>query len=206
MTTSLKETSVNWPRIIAGAIVFAAGLLLVVLTMVLPGEDMMFMIGDQNLPIVPAIFVTGLGLVIMFTARKGGKRAENVEVGLDPIEAAKVEERKVLNSRLETVAWGLFLIMLGGLAFVPDEYVPAGAWSIGIGLIMLGLNGARYHYGLRMSGFTTVLGILALAGGIAQLLGVNLLDGALLIIILGVYLILRPWFDKKRLFGKAEEG
>jgi hypothetical protein len=57
-----------------------------------------------------------------------------------------------------------------------------------------------------MSGFTTFLGILALLGGIAELLGFTSLEGALLLIILGAYLILKPWFDKRQLFGKAEEG
>lgn len=32
------------------------------------------------------------------------------------------------------------------------------------------------------------------------------LGGALLLIVLGAYLILKPWFDKQGLFGKAEEG
>ena len=96
--------------------------------------------------------------------------------------------------------------MLGGFALVPGEVIPKGLWSIGVGVIMLGLNAVRYVYKIRMSGFTTVLGILALLGGIAELLGVTSLEGALLLFILGAYLILKPWFDKRRLFGKAEEG
>ncbi len=114
------------------------------------------------------------------------------------------EEKAALNKKLESVAWGLFLIMLGGFAFVPDAMVPKGLWSIGVGVIMLGLNAARYYYKIRMSGFTTVLGILALLGGIAELLGWTSMDLALLLIILGAYLLLKPWFDKRRLFGKAE--
>jgi MFS superfamily sulfate permease-like transporter len=71
---------------------------------------------------------------------------------------------------------------------------------------MLGLNAARYFSKVRMSGFTTVLGILALLGGITELLGFTSLEGGLLLIILGAYLIIKPWFEKQRLFGKAEEG
>ena len=96
--------------------------------------------------------------------------------------------------------------MLGGFALVPDKTIPKGLWSIGIGVIMLGLNAARYLNKIRMSGFTTILGILALIGGIAELLGVTNLDAALLLLILGSYLMLKPWFDKRRLFGKAEAG
>ena len=75
-----------------------------------------------------------------------------------------------------------------------------------IGLIMLGLNAMRYFNQIRMSGFTTLLGIVSLFGGILQLFGAPGIEGALLIIVLGAYLILKPWFDKHQLFGRAEEG
>jgi hypothetical protein len=116
------------------------------------------------------------------------------------------EEKAALNKRMEAIAWGLFLIMLGGFAFVPKEMVPKGAWSVGIGLIMLGLNLARYLNKIKMSGFTTVVGVIALVGGIVQLLGFHQLEDAILLIILGVYIIFKPFFDKRALFGKAEEG
>ena len=118
----------------------------------------------------------------------------------------KDPEKAALNKRLETVFWGLFLIMLGGWAFVPEETAPKGLWSIGVGLIMLGLNAARYFNKIRMSGFTTVLGILSLLGGIGDMIFRADLDGAILLIILGAYLILKPWFEERKIFGKAEES
>ena len=120
-----------------------------------------------------------------------------IEKTIDP-------EKAALNKNLERMAWGLFLIMLGGFMFI--RQVPDGLWSIGVGAIMLGLNAARYLNQIRMSGFTTVLGILAVAGGVVQLFGVDGVEGAFLLIILGAYLVLKPWFDGRRLFGKAEEG
>ena len=33
-------------------------------------------------------------------------------------------EKASLNKRLETIAWGMFLIMLGGFMFVPKETIP----------------------------------------------------------------------------------
>ena len=114
--------------------------------------------------------------------------------------------KQELNKRLEAIGWGLFLIMLGGFALVPNERVPKGVWSIGIGMIMLGLNVARYFYKIKLSGFTTFLGIVALVGGVLQLLGMHTLEDAILLIILGAYLIVKPWFDKRQLFGKAEES
>lgn len=114
--------------------------------------------------------------------------------------------KAVLNKRLETAAWGLFLVMLGGFMFIPETTLKKGVWSIGVGLIMLGLNAVRYRYQIRMSGFTTVLGILSVIAGVLQVLGIVGFEGAFLLIILGAYLILKPWFDQRKLFGKAEES
>ncbi len=110
-------------------------------------------------------------------------------------------EKAALNKRLETTFWGLFLIMLGGWALVPATTIPKGAWSIGVGLLMLGLNATRYFSGIRMSGFTTVLGILAVLGGLGDMFGWADLNGAFLLIILGAYFVLKPWFEQRKLFG-----
>jgi hypothetical protein len=72
-------------------------------------------------------------------------------------------------------------------------------------LIFLGLNLGRYLNKIRMSGFTTFLGVLSVVGGVVQLLGVKGVEGAFLLLILGAYLVLKPWFDKNKIFGKAEE-
>src|SRR5512138_3868249 len=119
---------------------------------------------------------------------------------------AAAPEIAALNKRLETAGWGFFLILLGGFMFIPDTTISKGFWSIAIGLIFLGLNAARYFNGIRMSGFTTFLGVLSLIGGIVQLIGWKSMDGAFFLIILGAYLILKPWFEKRQLFGKAEHG
>jgi hypothetical protein len=121
------------------------------------------------------------------------------ETHIDPQKAA-------LNKNLETAAWGCFLIMLGGFFFVPDSLVKGGVWSIGVGLILLGLNAVRYFNGIRMSGFTTFLGIISVIGGVLELIGVKGIGGSVFLIILGSYLILKPYFEKQKLFGKAEEN
>jgi len=123
-----------------------------------------------------------------------------------PVPPNPVDPQKAaLNKRLETTAWGLFLVMLGVTLFFKD-LLPDGLTSIGVGLIMLGLNAARYFNKIRMSGFTTVLGVLSVIGGVVQLLGVKNLEGAFLLIILGAFLLLKPWFDQHKLFGKAEQS
>lgn len=192
----------NKSQIAWGIICLVIAGVLAVLILTLPPESLMFQIGDRNMPWLPVMVLGIVGIILLTTA--GGKEespapAELVRPGQDP-------EKAVLNKQLESVAWGLFLIMLGGFALVPNKSIPQGVWSIGVGIIMLGLNVTRYFYKIRMSGFTTVLGILSLIGGIAELVGFTSLNGALLLIILGAYLIFKPWFEKRRLFGKAEEA
>ena len=192
----------NKSQIIWGVVCLVVAAVLAVLNLTLPPESFMFQIGERNMPWVPPVVIGIVGIILLATAGKKEEptaTVEQVKPGQDP-------EKIALNKRLESVAWGLFLVMLGGFALVPDDTIPKGVWSIGIGVIMLGLNIARYFYKIRMSGFTTVLGILSLIGGIVELLGTSSLDGALLLIILGAYLILKPWFDKHKLFGKAEDA
>ena len=71
---------------------------------------------------------------------------------------------------------------------------------------MLGLNVARYFYQIRVSGFTTFLGIISIISGVLQLAGMDILDGAIFLILLDAYILIKPWFDKQQLFGKAEEA
>lgn len=85
-----------------------------------------------------------------------------------------LSEKDLLNKRLENISWGLFLVMLGGLWLVPDQWIPEGSWLIGAGLIMLGLNLVRYIKGIKMSGFTLVLGTIAIFSGISDILRFDL--------------------------------
>lgn len=188
-------------KMIWGIICVALAILLAVLINVLPAGQITFMVEGNDMPYIPPIVLGILGIALLSSA---GSRTQKDTQGEQP---PAVDEAKVaLNKRLETIGWGCFLIMLGGAIFVPDATVDKGVWSIGVGVIMLGLNVARYYNKIRMSGFTTVLGILALCAGIAQLADVDTFGGAVLFIILGAYLIFKPWFEKRKLFGKAEES
>jgi uncharacterized membrane protein len=176
--------------------------LLGVLYFVLPPEDLMFTVGDLNMPYVPPIILGILGIVLLISAFG----AEGTQDASEKMEIVQDPQKATLNKRLERIGWGLFLVMLGGFILVPGDQVPKGLWSIGVGVIMLGLNTARYFNGIKMSGFTTFLGIVSLISGILQIAGMDMLEGGFLLIILGAYLLLKPWFDKRQLFGKAEEG
>jgi len=193
---------VNKSRLIWGVICLVLAGVLGVLCIVLPPQNLMFQIGDQNMPWLPAVALGIVGIWLLATV--GSSRPAAAEVK-QPVVISN-PEKVALNKRLENIGWGLFLIMWGGSALVPSKTISEGWWSIGVGLIMLGLNVARYRYQIRMSGFTTFLGIIAIISGMLQLMGLNDLGGAIFLIILGSYLLVKPWFDNRQLFGKAEES
>jgi hypothetical protein len=194
---------VDKSQLIGGIICLALAVLLTVLNLTLPADQLMFRIGDVNMPYLPPVILGIVGIVLLTTLKRGGQ--EEPAPGAETV-AIQDPEKVALNKRLETIAWGLFLVMLGGFMFVPRTVVSKGVWSIGVGVIMLGLNGARYLNQIKMSGFTTFLGILSVIGGVLELFALKNLEGAILIIILGAYLLVKPWFDKRQLFGKAEES
>jgi len=192
----------NKPRLIGGIICLAIAAFLTVLNVVLPADNLMFMIDDTNMPFLPPIVLGILGVVLLVTAVTAAPK----EAKPDKLAFTPDPEKTALNKRLETMAWGFFLIMLGGYMFVPHTVVAKGLWPIAVGLIMLGLNLARYLNRIKMSGFTTFLGIVSVIGGLLQLAGMQSLESAVWLIVLGGYLVLKPWFNKRQIFGKAEMG
>ena len=100
-----------------------------------------------------------------------------------------------LNDSLETVAWGALFIWWGVTEMV--NVLPDGTGAIGIGLILLSLNAVRALNGIPTRGLTTILGILALVWGGADLAGsilrppVELPTFAILLIVLGTIWVVR---------------
>jgi hypothetical protein len=193
----------NKGRFVGGIICLALAGLLAVLNLRLPADKLMFNVGGENMPWVPVAVLGVVGLVLLVTSWSGGQRAD---VSAPRKKIVIDEEKAALNKRLEMIGWGCFLIMLGGFILVPGDIIARGVWSLGVGVIMLGLNAARYFNGIKMSGFTTFLGVISLIGGVLQLVGLEEIEGAFLLIILGLALLGRPLFDKWQLFGKAEEA
>lgn len=191
----------NRGRLIWGVICVVFAALLIGAALAQPPENTMFMVGDTNMWWLPptVIGIVGAVLLVSGATSAASPSAPEPPITIDPKKAA-------LNKQLETGAWGAYLILLGANLFISDDVVQGGWWTIGVGLIFLGLNVARRINGLRMSGFTTFLGILAIGGGILDLMGVEGVSGAILLIVLGAYLLLKPYFDKRQMFGKAEQA
>ena len=112
-----------------------------------------------------------------------------------------MENARLANRNLETVAWGAFFIWWGITELFP--ILPHGVGAVGIGLILLGLNAARSRNGIPTSGFTTTLGILALVLGGLELassvlsLPFEIPVFAILLIVLGVIVLGRGLLQNK---------
>src|SRR5512136_2869328 len=80
-----------------------------------------------------------------------------------------MENTRKSTFNLEAIAWGALFIFWGITELFPA--LPKGIGAIGIGLILVGLNAARYWTGQPTSGFTTTIGILAVLLGGLELAG-----------------------------------
>lgn len=69
----------NRGALIGGIICLALALLLAILNWQLPTGDMMFMIGDRNMPMVPVaiLAVVGVALIVGAFVRPGGRRGRS---------------------------------------------------------------------------------------------------------------------------------
>ena len=77
-------------------------------------------------------------------------------------------DAKTLNRKFETAAWGAFFILWGVTSLFRG--LPDGVGAVGLGLIFLGLNLARYLSKIPTSTLTITLGVLALVLGGADIL------------------------------------
>ncbi|MBM3127963.1 MAG: hypothetical protein FJ009_04920 [Chloroflexi bacterium] len=106
-----------------------------------------------------------------------------------------MDDARVLNRKYETIAWGAFFIWLGVTNLV--RVLPDGVGALGIGVILLGLNLARYLSKIPTSGVTLFLGALALALGAFDAaravlrLEIDLPFFPVLLIVIGVVWLLR---------------
>ena len=79
-----------------------------------------------------------------------------------------MDDVRALDRRYETVTWSALFIWLGAVTLIPG--VPAGTGTVGVGIILLGLNLKRYLSRIPIKEFSTALGATAFILGIGKLL------------------------------------
>lgn len=97
--------------------------------------------------------------------------------------------------RLDEIGWGIFLIMIGTIWLVPS--VPQGTWLIGTGILLLALNVIRYATERHVRGFSATLGVLALAAGLSELLGIRLPLFAICLVVIGAWMVVKPFVSQE---------
>lgn len=113
------------------------------------------------------------------------------EARCEGMAAPAVRSKDSVNRRIDEIGWGLFFLVTGALLLVPER-LPDGAWFIAVGLILLGTNAVRRIYDIPASVFITILGALALSAGIGDAFGIRLPLFAVLFILLGIAVIVKP--------------
>ena len=100
-------------------------------------------------------------------------------------------EKSPTNKVLDALAWGLFIVLIGVGWYVGSAYkMGTGSYiALGVGLILLGLNLARTQMHISISKFSLFVGLLALAIGVAGILGYALDLFLTVIILIGLFII-----------------
>lgn len=116
----------------------------------------------------------------------------------------QVARESLWNDASKILGWGVLLVAIGTIWLVPEKHVPHGTWLIAAGLILLGLNAARFFRGIRISGFSLVAGILALIAGLGAFFGVGVPLFPIALIVIGVCSLVKPLLEKDRTVTSAD--
>lgn len=107
-------------------------------------------------------------------------------------------EDKRKNRKIEHASWALFLMFFGLMFIVDEKIIPDGAWMMGIGALLVLLNILRYTQSLPLSHFTSGLGVILIIFGIGDYASYDIPKGALIIFIIGAFLLGNVLFKEKR--------
>lgn len=126
-------------------------------------------------------------------------------------QASEIGERERTNANafeqnLGTFGWAAILIVTGAIWLMPKDMLPDGIWLTSMGLILLGLNAARYSVRKQWDSCSLVLGILALGAGVGAILRVNLPLLAITLIVFGLLVLLVPRYGGKPPDSRHPQG
>ena len=118
--------------------------------------------------------------------------------GPGPTESSDLLAQYDLTQRIGRISWALLFIWVG-FAFLFEFDTSIGL--LGIGLIMLGGQGARLYHGLRIEWFWVLIGLLFVAVGIWELVETDLSLLPILLIVTGFVLLLSSMWKKPAVRG-----
>jgi hypothetical protein len=102
------------------------------------------------------------------------------------------EERPGVDSRIVSVAWALFLMLVGVVLTYENllDVELEGYISGGTGVILVGMNVLRMVMKIRISTFFSVVGLALLLNGAGEMAGFAMPTLPLLLIIVGLWIII----------------
>jgi hypothetical protein len=102
-------------------------------------------------------------------------------------EDVRVADKRDVADRLSTAGWGLLFLWLG-IVFLTD--LREGVALLGIGIIILTVQGIRRSLGLDLEGFWVVVGLVFGLTGVGQLVALQISLLPILLIAAGLALLL----------------
>ncbi len=99
---------------------------------------------------------------------------------------ASSNEKSERARQIDSVAWSIFFIWVGVVMLV---HMPWGWFLIGVAVLILATQSARWQMGLAIEGFWAVCGLVFFAGGLWSLLDLPWPLAPILLILLGVVLL-----------------
>lgn len=100
---------------------------------------------------------------------------------------------KKVSENIHNIGWGIFLIFAGIIWLLPAGTLPDGAFYIGIGVLILGLNLIKYLKGFHVSWIMPVLGILILVKGIGEMTELSISILGVLILLMGLGILINSF-------------
>jgi hypothetical protein len=119
-----------------------------------------------------------------------------MEGGAMTTNAAQPVHDSPLDRRLNDLGWGLLLMLTGAIWLLPEAQVPPGTWLLGVAVILLGVNVARYMMHIAVSGFSVALGVAALVAAASQMWRTDPPLVAIFLLVIGASLVAKPLFSQ----------
>lgn len=104
---------------------------------------------------------------------------------------------KELNSRLNQIGWGIFLLMIGVIWLIPGNVLPDGSLFLTGGLIMIVINLVKKQKGIQTGNGNVIFGFVLIGIGIIDLLDSPVPVIAALLIFWGIGILFRALRKKQ---------
>ena len=98
---------------------------------------------------------------------------------------------KELNSRLNQIGWGIFLLLVGIVWLIPGDAIPDGSLFFSGGLIMIIINLVKKQKGIRTGNGNVIFGFVLIGIGIIDLLDSPVPVIAALLILWGISILFK---------------